>query len=361
MKTLGKLLLRLSISAILTFVMLEAGLGWLCSTGKLKIGKPAYCLGNIGSRFWADSNPWFGVWHDPHSSFKHVSPDTTLTYHANAWGMRDRERNKSASGKNRVVVLGDSFMEGWGIPSEDRLSDRLERTTGMEHLNFGTSGSFGPTQSLMLYTHLAKDFEHDALIISILPDNDFLDDDYECCKTMHAGRIRPFFTGTKPDFKLIITQPPATPTGSKLLEQFLLQFTYTGNVIKHFKELSRHKQAALPSDYAGYFDFTPAQWDRMEHVLKEFRKAAPTLPILVITIPCDTDFKRTATKGQAPLPEKMRTLCQSLDIQYLDLLPAIQSAPGGWSTCYLKTDRHWNSRGNDIASEAIRKVATFYR
>jgi hypothetical protein len=361
MKTFGKLLLRLSISALLTFVMLEAGLGWLCSTGKLKIAKPAYCLGNIGSRFWADSNPWFGVWHDPHSSFKHVSPDTTLTYHANAWGMRDRERNKSASGKNRVVVLGDSFMEGWGVATEDRMSDRLERGTGLEHLNFGTSGSFGPTQSLMLYTHLAKDFEHAALIISILPDNDFLDDDFDYCKTMHAGRIRPFFTGSKPHYELTITQPPATPPGSKLLEQFLLQFTYTGNVIKHFKELSRHKQAALPSDYAGYFDFTPAQWDRMEQVLKEFRKAAPTLPILVITIPCDTDFKRTAKNGEAPLPGKMRELCKTLDIQYLDLLPAIQSAPGGWSTCYLKTDRHWNSRGNEVAAEAVRKTGLFYR
>jgi lysophospholipase L1-like esterase len=361
MKTFGKLLLRLSISALLTFVMLEAGLGWLCSTGKLKIAKPAYCLGNIGSRFWADSNPWFGVWHDPYSSFKHVTPDATLTYQANAWGMRDRERDKSASGEKRVVVLGDSFMEGWGVATEDRLSDRLERATGLEHLNFGTSGSFGPTQVLMLYTHLAKDFEHAALIISILPDNDFLDDDFDYCKTMHAGRIRPFFTGTKPDYKLTITQPPATPPGSKLLEQFRLQFTYTGNVIKHFKELSRHKQAALPSDYAGYFDFTPAQWDRMEHVLKEFRKAAPSLPILVITIPCDTDFKRTAKNGEAPLPGKMRELCKTLDIQYLDLLPAIQSAPGGWSTCYLKTDRHWNSHGNKVAAEAVQKTGLFYR
>lgn len=361
MKSLLKLALRLSISLLLTFVLLEAGLAWLCSTGKLKIPKPAYCLGNIGSRFWADSNPWFGVWHDPHSSFKHVSPDYNLTYHANSWGMRDRERDKSAHGKKRVVVLGDSFTEGWGVATEDRMSDRLERTTGMEHLNFGTSGSFGPTQYLMLYTHFAKEFEHAALIIAILPDNDFLDDDYDYGKTMHASRIRPFFTGSKPDFQLTITKPEAPAAGSKFLEQFLLQFTYTGNVIKHFKELSRHKQVALPADYAGYFDFTPAQWDRMEHVLQEFRKAAPSLPILVVTIPCDTDFQRAAKVGAAPLPDKMRHLCQTLGIQYLDLMPAIQGTPGGWSTCYLKSDRHWNAHGNEVAAEAILKAAEFYR
>ncbi|MEI6516543.1 MAG: hypothetical protein WCO77_11230, partial [bacterium] len=159
MKSLLKLLLRLTISLLLTFILLEAGLAWLCSSGKLKIGRPAYCLSNIGSRFWADTNPWFGVWHDPHSSFKHVSPDCNLTYHANSWGMRDRERAKSPKGIKRVAVLGDSFMEGWSVATEDRMSDRLERATGLQHLNFGTSGSFGPTQYLMLYTHLAREFE----------------------------------------------------------------------------------------------------------------------------------------------------------------------------------------------------------
>jgi len=355
MKTLYNLLLRTTISLLLTFVMLEAGLAWLCYSGRLKIAKPSYCLSNIGSRFWADSNPFFGVWHDPHSSFKHVSPDYNLTYHANAQGMRDKERDQKSHGKKRVVILGDSFIEGWGVPSEDRLSDRLERMTGLEHLNFGTSGSFGPTQYLMLYTHLAKSFEHDALIIAILPDNDFLDDDYEYGRIMHADRVRPFFTGTKPNYELLITKPQVPSPSSKLLEQALLNLTYTGNLIKHFKSLSRHHQATIPANYAGYFDFTPAQWDRMEKVLQEFRLAAPSLPILVLTIPCDTDIQRTEKIGEAPLPLKMRTLCKTLEMQYLDLMPAIRATPEGWQACYLKTDRHWNARGNEVAAEEISK------
>lgn len=354
MSTLFKFLFKIIISLILTFVLLEAGLAWLCSSGRLKIAKPSYAISNIGARFWADSNPYFGVWHAPHSSFRHVSPDYNLTYHANAHGMRDKERNIKAQGQKRVVVVGDSFVEGWGVATEDRMTDRLERLTGREYLNFGTSGSFGPTQYLMLYTHLAKSFEHDALIISILPDNDFLDDDYDYGRVMHAGRTRPFFTGSKPDFKLIVTNPPTPSSNSKLLEQALLNLTYTGNLIKHFKSLARHKQATLPANYAGYFDFTPAQWDRLEKVLQEFRQAAPSLPILVLTIPCDTDILRSEQSGEAPLTGKMRILCKTLDMQYLDLLPAIKATPGGWQSCYLKTDRHWNARGNEIAAEAIR-------
>lgn len=359
MKSFFCFVFKISVSLILSFVLLEVGLAWLCSSGRLKMAKPSYCLSNIGSRFWSDCNPYFGVWHEPHSAFRHISPDYTLTYQANAHGMRDRERTLKAPGQKRVVVLGDSFIEGWGVATENRLTDRLERMTGREHLNFGTSGSFGPTQYLMLYTHLAKSFDHAALIISILPDNDFLDDDYEYGRIMHADRIRPFFTGSKPDFQLQITKPRGPSPASKLLEQSLLNLTYAGNLIKYFKRLARHKQATLPADYAGYYDFTPAQWDRLEKVLQEFRRAAPSLPILVLTIPCDTDMRRMDQRGIPPLPARMQALCRSLGMEYLDLMPAIRNTPEGWPACYLKTDRHWNARGNEIAAEEIRKSADF--
>lgn len=361
MKSLFKLTFKIIVSLVLTFILLEAGLAWLCSSGRLRIGKPSYCLSNIGSRFWSDCNPHFGVWHAPHSSFRHVSTDYDLTYHANAHGMRDRDRTLKAPGQKRVLVLGDSFIEGWGVATENRLTDRLEWMTGREFLNFGTSGSFGPTQYLMLYTHLAKSFDHTALIISILPDNDFLDDDYEYGRVMHAGRIRPYFTGSKPDYKLIMPNPALPPAHSKLLEQALLNLTYTGNLIKYFKSMARHRRATLPRDYAGYYDFTPAQLDRLEKVLQEFRRAAPSLPILVLTIPCDTDMLRMDQRGTPPLPAKMQALCHSLGMQYLDLLPALRKTPEGWPACYLKTDRHWNARGNEIAADEIRNTAVLLR
>lgn len=366
MKTLWRFILRLAVSLLISFVLLEAGLAWLSSTGRLKLPRPSYCLTNVWSRFWVDRNPFFGVWHEPHSTYTHVSPEWRLTYHANAWGMRDRERSKERPGppslaRRRVVVLGDSFVEGWGVASEDRLSDRLEQATGLEHLNFGTSGSFGPTQYLMLYTHLAREFEHDAVILVLLPDNDFLDDDYDYGRIMHQGRYRPFFVGKKPDYRLVYSpaQTPSLP--SRLLEQGLLQLTYTGNLIKQFKSVARHERSAVPADYAGYFDFSPAQWDRLEHVLREFRRAAPALPILVLTVPCDTDFRRAEKAGAPPLPGKLAALCHSLNMQYLDLFESLRDAPGGWPTCYLKTDRHWNATGNRVAADAVLAQAEFYR
>jgi hypothetical protein len=355
-KTPGKFLLRLTLSGLLAFVLLEAGLAGLSASGRLPIAIPSYSPGNVGSRFWTDADPCFGVWHAPGSSFRHVTREFSCHYQANAWGMRDRERDKAARSDPRVVVLGDSFIEGWGVATPDRMSDRLESATGREYLNFGTSGSFGPTQYLMLYSRFARQFEPSALIIALLPDNDFLDDDPAYVRTLHASRVRPFFTGAKPDYTLTLQRPPPPAAAARWLEQCLLHFTYTGNAWKYYKKVIRHRQVTTTAAYAGYFDFTQAQWDRLEHVLGEFRKAAPGLPTLVLTIPCDTDFRRVDAAGPAPLPGKLRAACAALGLQYLDLMPALRAAEGGWERCYYKADRHWNALGNAVAAEAVRRA-----
>jgi hypothetical protein len=369
MKQIRKSLVAFSFSLLLSFVLLEAGLAFLCASGRLRISKPSYSLNNVFSKYWADINPEFGVWHEPFSKYKHVSSCFNLTYQANSYGARDIERSKSAQGKPRVLVLGDSFVEGYGVAQSDRFSDRLEKITGIEHLNFGTSGAFGPTQYLMLYQHLAKNFEHSALIIALLPDNDFLDDDYEYGQKTHQGRLRPYFDGDYPNYKLVTTPARDPNTPARYLENFLRQFTYTGNLIKYMKGLRRHREARnalqtaqLPNDecrmtndmgYSGYFDFSPAQWDRLKYVLEQFRAAAPDKQILVVTIPCDTDILRTEQTGEAPLPNQLTELCRSLGMNYLDLLPAIRSASNGWPSCYLSCDRHWSSYGNEIAAETL--------
>ena len=103
---------------------------------------PTYSFVNASSKFWVYIDKNFGVWHEPNSNYLHNKSCFVVQYHANSKGMRDKERD--LIGKSpRVILMGDSFIEGWGNEPEDRLSDRLERSLGHEVLNFGTSGSFG--------------------------------------------------------------------------------------------------------------------------------------------------------------------------------------------------------------------------
>jgi len=54
-----------------------------------------------------------------------------------------------------VVVIGDSFVEWFGVATDKRLSDLLKRSAGMEHLNFGASEYFSLTQEALLYETLS--------------------------------------------------------------------------------------------------------------------------------------------------------------------------------------------------------------
>jgi len=149
-------------SALLLEIGLRAGahLGWI----EIDI--------NPLNGFWADIDPDFGVWHRANVSYTHEKSCFSVTYTSNSYGALDKERSRRSPAP-RVVVLGDSMMEGLTLGTPQRLSNRLEEMTGIEHLNFATSQTFGPIQYLLAYETLAKKFDHDLVLVGFLPENDF--------------------------------------------------------------------------------------------------------------------------------------------------------------------------------------------
>lgn len=352
---------KIMVAGLAMFLALEAGLAVICARGILNLHKPSYRWANVRSRFWIETNPDFGVWHGPGSSYRHITTSYDVSYRANSYGARDRERTKESHGKKRVIVLGDSFTEGYGVRTEDRFSDRLEAATGIEHLNFGTAGSFGPTQYYLLYKTLARQFEHDAVMVCLLPFNDFLDDDQDYGKIAHAGRYRPYFLGQSPNYELVYSRNDIPPSDSKLLENVVREFSYTGNWLKQMKGMARSAATGIKPDYAGYRDYTPAQWDRLRHVLALIRQEAAGKAVLVLTFPAVTDVQKIASDQEPTLARQLAAFCSSQEMDYLDLLPGIRSASNGWQSCYYRHDPHWNAYGNEVAADSIRSGWSWYR
>jgi hypothetical protein len=112
----------------------ELGFAIAVETGWVRTPRPSWG----GSGFWKGQHPVFGVWHAPDTVKQHTS-------RSNSVGARDVERARTST-RPRVVVLGDSFLEGWGVDEPERLSNRLEAATGVEHLNFAMA-HFGPYQA----------------------------------------------------------------------------------------------------------------------------------------------------------------------------------------------------------------------
>ncbi|TAG62473.1 MAG: hypothetical protein EAZ26_12340, partial [Runella slithyformis] len=121
-----------------------------------------------------DFNAFFGRWSTPYdSSFRTRPAGDSIKISYNAFGARDKQRSThKSSTKKRIIVIGDSFVEGYMLDTAQRLTNLMERATNCEHLNIAINGT-GLITYFLEYKYLAKRFEHDVVMIGILPANDF--------------------------------------------------------------------------------------------------------------------------------------------------------------------------------------------
>lgn len=166
-------------ATLVSLVLLEGGsLMLLRATHSNR--RPSYLSGTLrGGR--RDDQAW-GVWGVLGYRGTLASECFNVAYSFNGVGARDRDRPRF--GEHRTVVLGDSFMEGYGVGQADRLSDLLETARQRPFLNFATAGDFGPLQYTLVYQHLAASFEHEALLVGFFPANDFTDNDPASVRTL---------------------------------------------------------------------------------------------------------------------------------------------------------------------------------
>lgn len=353
-----------ALNAILTLFLLELGLIAAAKCNLLRIDLPSYSIANIRP-FWADMNPAFGVWHTPNSQYRHLKSCFDATYTTNTHGMRDSERDLRANTR-RVVVLGDSFIEGFGVASESRLTNLLESRTGVPHLNFGTSGNFGLTQSWLLYKTLASRFDHDAVIISVLPDNDFSDDDFANAKTRYRGQYRPYLIGRYPDYDLIYSKSSLAQTRISKLGKYINaavdEFTYTAKAYSYLKSYIKMSQRGTSATRdteskapvgSYYYDFTDEQFDRLRYAIEQISALAAPRPVLVMTIARRSDYRRAAQeKSMPPLVERLSALSKKLNIGYIDLLDGLK-ADAKPDELFHSCDPHWSPHGNAAAARQI--------
>jgi len=130
--------------------------------------------------WWIEKNRW-GAWHKKNSLTTQKRSCFDVAYQSNEYGARDSSFNENSL-KN-IILIGDSFAEGYGVNYEDTSQKYLEDLTNSNILNFGVSKNFGIVQYYIIYKNFAKKFKHNKLIIYFLPNNDFGDNDYNSVST----------------------------------------------------------------------------------------------------------------------------------------------------------------------------------
>lgn len=340
----------IAVNLIVCGVLLELVCLFYINVTNWPASKPTYRLNY--TPFWADINPAFGTWHPPNGHFFHKSGCYSVEYITNSYGARDIERTLHSS-LPRTVVLGDSFVEGYGLPANDRLSNVLERDTGVEHLNFGTGGTFGPLQYALLYKTMAAAFDHDMVLVGVLPDNDFHDMSLSWGKAHDPSRYRPYYAD---DFSIVYQSRFQPDAGRKFWDHFkaLLRAYLASYHVGDYIHGRLYSRVSIP--YSGYNDYTDVDLTRLEKALQDIKNTADAhgARMAVFLIPRANDFERLHQAGTNRLGPVMERWGHDVGIPVKDLMPDMQARSSGDYTPYFHScDGHWSAQGNAIAAEIL--------
>lgn len=117
--------------------------------------------------------------------------DKGVLVHQNQFGLRapDDIQLKNTSGRKRVLVLGDSYVWGFGATQEELFTARQVYRTDDELINAGVSG-YGPDQEYLFYLREGQKFEVDEVVLAFTLINDV-------ANNLHSKQysyLKPYFT-----------------------------------------------------------------------------------------------------------------------------------------------------------------------
>ncbi len=132
----------------------------------------------------------------PNSKGRYAEKEYSTIYYINSLGMRDREYSvEKPENSYRIIVIGDSFVEGRGVNIEDTFTERLEvllnknnksdAIRNFEVLNAGVA-SYSPILEYLALKNKLIGLEPDLVLLCF----DFSDiqDDYEYSRTASFGK-----------------------------------------------------------------------------------------------------------------------------------------------------------------------------
>jgi hypothetical protein len=115
-----------------------------------------------------------------------VHEDYDVAVTTNSAGFHDVEHQvEKFPNVYRIVVLGDSFIEGLAVPIESGFTQQLEsllqvevKDRRVEVINLAVSG-IGPAQYLRMLERLGLGYKPDLVLMAVYPENDFWDSYYD--------------------------------------------------------------------------------------------------------------------------------------------------------------------------------------
>lgn len=308
--------------------------------------KPLY-ISPERDRFWK-YDALLGWAHQPGQEGIFETAQFRTVVRINENGLRDRQRSYNRQdGKERILVLGDSFAWGYGVEESERFSQLLETESGVEVINAGISG-YSTDQELLWYKNEGIKYETD-LVILMIAGNDVGDNEQQLVSEIY---YKPKFVIE--DGQLVLTNYPVPKTspGGKLVYS-LSQRSALGFFLiqRYFDILSLYGQIKGDLDHVNSpdssinaeskpFKLTIALVDEIRNIA-ESRKAK----FMIVTTDRWWNYPSEATY------EDFVTILQSKGFVVLD----VESMSGFEAEeMIIPDDGHWNRDGHKFVANQIK-------
>jgi lysophospholipase L1-like esterase len=243
----------------------------------------------------------------------------------NAKGLRDRDVPYERTGRKRVLLVGDSFVFGWGVEAEESVAKQMEsRLEDVEVINGGCSG-WSTVQELRFLERVGFRYHPDVVLLFFVENDPFEN----------------FFRYHFEDGRLMLDVPRQTRTAAAV--RWLQRRSALANLVAQWGHAgSAWWPGALPGSEI---------WPAEEGYLREFQKASAeqSVDFAIVYVP-PKDRVGAPTRGA--FYRKVHTLCAELSVPFVDLGPALSEAHLKCRV-YFRLDDHWTRDGHRVAARAV--------
>jgi hypothetical protein len=303
----------------------------------------------------ADLNPKFGIWRQPNYMARQSGPCFDAIFSTNQFGARDEEWQRHFK-NTRGVLLGDSYLEGYGVNENERASEKFEITSGIKLLNFATAGHCGPTQYRLIYEFFKDSIDHNFVLVGLNIPNELEDEDIQAWG--NKKRYRPYLVGEYPDYDLVYETVSIKNSIysvekklSSVVKNFLVEYSNIFHFVNYLEyQLKIDSRKALPNTEGSLLDNHYKNLYRIIFNIETIQTLAGARPVYIFFVPNKNFFTERNNETFSFLKQEFK----DRKIEVLNIGNYLNSPQN--NNLFLPCDVHWNKEGNSQIGEALAKA-----
>jgi lysophospholipase L1-like esterase len=346
--------------------------------------------GRYSSGLHQEPHPIYGRFQIPNSSGWYRADEFVSRVEFNGLGLREREIPPiKPAGERRVLVLGDSFVQGVEVNVEHTLTRRLEerlRAVGQPAtvINAGVAG-FSTDQELLLLDNLGWSLQPDVVVLVFYLGNDVTENSSDLTKLR-----KPHFRVTSDgQLEQRAIPPAALDSGgfsSWLRRQSRVASVFDTGVVPKLRTVPGiGRLFVLPAETAGpepvgagpggsdvyraeLNETWQSAWRVTDRLLARIAEQARArnVPFVLIGAPSkwevySDDWQALVRQNNLPStgwdldgPEnRLAATASKIDITYASARPLLRAASGSSERQYFHNDVHWTPAGHGAVAEVI--------